>query len=164
MSAGHSLVAVHLLALPVPLAARSQQHFEELMREFLLIADGHQHGHSKHEVPARLMNLVQTLVQQYGAVTGSAEERLADAIDRGDQVIDDHLLEVPAEAGPAAQALGDLIDEADEYYRRGRHLLTLATPTDLVAYRRWYLGQVITQLQGAAPIPWTDSDQARNLG
>jgi hypothetical protein len=33
-----------------------------------------------------------------------------------------------------------------------------------VAYRRWYLGQVITQLQGAAPIPWTDSDQARNLG
>jgi hypothetical protein len=164
MSVASSLVEVHLLALPVPLAARSQQHFEELMREFLLIADGHQHGHSEHEVPARLMNLVQTLVQQYGAVTGPAEERLADAIDRGDQVIDDHLLEVPAEAGPAAQALGDLIDGADEYCRRGRHLLTLATPTDCVAYRRWYLGQVITQLQGAAPIPWTDSDQARNLG
>jgi len=133
MSAEPSLVAVHLLALPVPLAARSQQHFEELMREFLLIADGHQHGHSPHEVPARLMNLVHTLVQQYGAVTGPAEERLADAIDRGDQVIEDHLL-------------------------------TLATPTDCVAYRRWYLGQVITQLQGAAPIPWTDSDQAQNLG
>ena len=128
MSAGPSLFAVHLLALPVPLAARSQQHFEELMREFLLIADGHQHGHSEHEVPARLMNLVQTLVQQYGGVTGPAEERLADAIDRGDQVIDDHLLEVPAESGPAAQGLGDLMDEADEYCRRGRHLLTLATP------------------------------------
>jgi len=164
MSVASSLVEVHLLALPVPLAARSQQHFEELMREFLLIADGHQHGHSEHEVPARLMNLVQTLVPLYGAVPGPAEHRRADASARGDNDIDHHLGVGPAAAGPAAQALGDLIDGADEYCRRGRHLLTLATPTDCVAYRRWYLGQVITQLQGAAPIPWTDSDQARNLG
>jgi hypothetical protein len=163
MAVTSPLVVVHLLALPVRLAARSQQHFEELMREFTLIATGRQHGHTEHEVPARLMNLVQTLVQQYGSVAGPAEERLADAIDRGDQVIDDHVLDVPAEAGPAAQALGDLIDEADEYCRRGRHLLTLATPADCVAYRRWYLGQIITQIHGAAPIPWTDSDQARNL-
>jgi len=158
-----ALVEVHLLALPVPLAARSQQHFEELMREFVLIAAGHEHGHGEHEAPARLMKLVETLVQQYGAVAGAAEERLADAIDRGDQAIDDHVLEVPATAGPAAQALGELIDEADEYCRRGRHLLTLATPADCVAYRRWYLGQVITQVQGAKPIPWTDSDEARSL-
>jgi hypothetical protein len=156
-------VSVHLLALPVSLAARAQQHFEELMREFTLIAAGHEHEHSDHEVPARLMNLVQTLVQQYGAASGAAEERLADAIDRGDQVIDDHVLEVPAGASQAAQALGDLIEEADDYCRRGQHLLTLATPADCVAYRRWYLGQVISQMQGAAPIPWTDSDEARNL-
>ena len=134
------------------------------MREFLLIADGHQHGHSEHEVPVRLMNLVQALMQQYGAAAGPAEEQLADAIERGDHVIEDHLLELPAEAGPAAQALGDLIDEADEYCRRGQHLLTLATPTECVAYRRWYLDQVIAQLQGTAPIPWTNSDQARNIG
>ena len=164
MTAGPSLVTVHLLALPVPLAARSQQHFEELMREFLLIADGQRHGQSEHLVPARLMNLVQTLVEQFGAVAGPAEERLADAIERGDQVIDDHVLEVPVEAGPAAQALGDLIDEADEYCRRGKHLLTLATPADCVAYRHWYLDQVITQTQGAAPVPWTRSDQARTPG
>jgi hypothetical protein len=164
MSVESSLVPVHLLALPVPLASKSQQHFEELMREFVLIAAGHQHGRSEHEVPARLMDLVETLVQQFGAVASDAEERLADAIDRGDQVIEDHVLNVPATAGPASQALGDLIDDADEYCRRGKHLLTLATPAECVAYRRWYLGQVITQLQGAAPVAWTDSDQARRLG
>lgn len=164
MSVASASVAVHLLALPVPLAAKSQQHFEELMREFVLIAAAQQQGPSEHGVPARLMNLVETLVQQFGAVTSDAEERLADAIDRGDQVIDDHLLAVPAEAGPAAQALGDLIEEADEYCRQGQHLLTLATPADCVAYRRWYLGQVISQVQGAAPIAWTDSDEARRLG
>jgi hypothetical protein len=157
------LVEVHLLALPVPIAARAQQHFEELMREFVLIAAGHEEGQSEHAVPARLMNLVDTLVQQFGAVAGPAEERLADAIDRGDQVIDDHVLEVPEGAGPAAEALGTLIDEADEYCRRGQHLLTLATPADCVAYRNWYLGQLITQIQGAAPVAWTDSDEARNL-
>jgi hypothetical protein len=157
------LVEVHLLAFPVRLAARSQQHFEELMREFILIAAGHREGHSEHEVPGRLMTLVDTLVEQFGGAAGPAEERLADAIDRGDPVIDDHILEVPAEAGPAAQALGALLDEADEYCRRGHHLLTLATPTDCVAYRNWYLGQVITQVQGAAPIAWTDSDEARDL-
>ena len=163
MSVTSSLVEVHLLGLPVPLAARSQQHFEELMREFTLIAAGHQQGNSEHEVPARLMKLVQTLVQQFGAVSGDAEERLADAIDRGEQVIVDHVLEMPTIAGPATQALGDLIDEADEYCRRGRHLLTLETPAECVAYRRWYLGQVITQVQGAAPIAWADSDEARHL-
>ncbi len=163
MTVTSGLVEVHLLALPVPLAARSQQHFEGLMREFVLIAAGHRQGHSEHEVPARLMKLVETLVQQYGAVAGAAEERLADAIDRGDQVIDDHVLQVPATAGQAAQALGDLIDEADEYCRRGHHLLTLATPADCVAYRRWYLGQVASQSQGANPISWTESDEARSL-
>jgi len=164
VSVASALVDVHLLALPVPLAARSQQHFEELMREFVLIAAGRQQGQTEHEVPARLMNLVQTLVQQFGGVAGAAEERLADAIDRGDQVIEDHVMEVPPAAGPAAQALGDLIEEADEYCRRGQHLLTLATPADCVAYRRWYLGQLITQIEGAAPIAWTDSDEARSLG
>ena len=163
MSVTSPLIEVHLLALPVRLAARSQQHFEELTREFVLIAAGQHQGHSEHAVPARLMTLVETLAQQFGAVAGPAEERLADAIDRGDQVIDDHVLEVPAEAGPAAQALGDLLDEADEYCRRGQHLLTLATPADCVAYRNWYLGQVISQVQGAAPIAWTDSDEARDL-
>lgn len=164
MSHASPLIEVHLLALPVRLAARSQQHFEELMREFVLIAAGREGGQTEHEVPARLMTLVDTLVQQFGAAAGPAEQRLADAIDRGEEVIDDHVLEVPAEAGPAAQVLGDLIDEADEYCRRGQHLLTLATPADCVAYRTWYLGQIVTQVGGAAPLAWPDRDGARGCG
>src|SRR5919107_439946 len=46
MSVTSPLIEVHLLALPVRLAARSQQHFEELMREFILIAAGQHEGHS----------------------------------------------------------------------------------------------------------------------
>ena len=47
-----------------------------------------------------------------------------------------------------------MLDEADRYCRQGRHLLTLATPDDLLAYRRWYLREIAEQLAGAAPVPW----------
>jgi hypothetical protein len=149
-----SLVEIHVLELPVQVAGRAQQHFEELMREFALIAAGVASDDQEHHVPKRLLDLVDTLVQQYGGLNTEAEQRLADAIDRGDEVIADHVLEVPPEAGAATQALGDIIDEADEYCRRGQHLLTLASPEEAVNYRRWYLSEVIRQLDGQPPVPW----------
>jgi hypothetical protein len=147
----------------VPLAAKSQQHFEELMREFTLVAATGHSDRPDHHVPARLMRLVDSLVEQFGATTGDAEQRLADAIERRDPVIEDHVIDLPPEAADASQALGELIDEADEYCRRGEHLLTLASPPDCIAYRNWYLGQVIGQLRGAPPVAWPDSDEARQL-
>jgi hypothetical protein len=157
------LVDVHLLELPVALAASVQEHFAELMREFALIASGSERDDPEHHVPARLTELIDTLVQQFGGTNNEADERLADAIDRGDETIADHVLHLPPEAGPASKALGDLIDEADEYCRRGQHLLTLATPPDRTAYRHWYLDQVVSQLRGEAPVPWPASEQAKSL-
>ena len=147
------LVQVHLLQLPVRLAARAQEQFQELLREFTLIAtDGSTPG--DEPVPARLLQLVDVLTQQYGGMNTEAEDRLEDAIARRRTVIEDHVLDVPKAAGPGAQALGDIIDEADEYCRSGQHLLTLAALPEVVAYRRWYLGEVVSQLAGGAPVPW----------
>lgn len=99
---------VHLLQLPVPLAARTQQHHEELMREFALIgADDDPEAH----VPRRLLDLVHVLTQQFARAVDAPRERLQAAIRRGDPVIPDHVLELPAAAGPAAQALAALMDE-----------------------------------------------------
>ena len=155
-------VTVHLLGLPVPLAGRAREHFEGLLREFTFIAtsSGHEDGRS---VPARLAELVESVTAAYGGLNSDADDRLADAIDRGDEVIDDHVLTVPKEAGPAAQALNDIIDEADAYCAQGQHLLTLAFPPDLSAYRKWYLGQVLDQLDGKRPVAWSDSPEAAAL-
>jgi hypothetical protein len=49
-----------------------------------------------------------------------------------------------------------MLDEADEYCRRGEHLLTLETPPELVRFRRWYLQEFVNQIAGAAPEPWPD--------
>ena len=146
------MMQAHLLELPVPLAAKAQEHFQELLREFTLISTDTSSG--DEHVPARLLQLVDVVTQQFGGMNTAAEDRLEDAIARGRPVIEDHVLEVPPEAGPAAQALGDLLDEAEEYCRQGQHLLTLAAPPELVAYRHWYLGQVVSQLDGQPPVPW----------
>ena len=149
------LVDVHLLDFPVPLAAKAKQHFEELMREFALIHAGASDDHDDDRpVPARLMELIDTLTTRFAGVNSAAEERLERAIAEGVPVIDDHVMTLPPEAAPATVALGAMIDEADEYCRQGEHLLTMATPPDCVAYRKWYLGEVAGQLDGAAPTPW----------
>ena len=156
------LVQAHLLELPVPLAARAQEHWQELLREFTLISsDASEHGaESGQHVPARLLELVDVLTQQFGGMNTAAEDRLEAAIATGQRVVHDHVLEVPPAAGPAAQALGAMIDEAEEYCRRGQHLLTLAASPELVAYRRWYLEQVVDQLEGKPPVPWPQYDAA----
>lgn len=146
-------VAVHLLALPVPIAAKAQQHVDELLRDFALMQGSDEERH----VPRRLLDIVDRLTKQFAEVSDDARSRLEASLARGDKVIDDHVLELPPEAGPASQALGDILDEADEYCRQGRHLLTLATPPDCLTYRRWYLSEVIGQLAGAAPTPWPES-------
>ena len=146
-------IEVHLLALPVPVAARAREHFEELIREFALVHAGASDGQGP-EVPRRLMDMVEALTTRFAGVNDEASQRLEEAIDRGDALIEDHVMVLPPEAGPASQALGAMLDEADDFCRQGRHLLTLATPPDLVAYRRWYLGEVAGQLAGAQPTPW----------
>lgn len=149
-------VEIHILELPVPLAARAQQHVDELMREFALIQSGTpEPADSDHPaVPARLLELVDTLTTRFAGVNDDARDRLEAAIDRGDEVIADHVLLLPPEAAPASEALGAMLDECDAYCAGGKDLLTLATPPDLLAYRRWYLSEVVAQLGGASPCPW----------
>ena len=153
-------VRVHLLELPVPLAARSRQWFEELLREFALMSAGAADGHEGAHVPARLMQMVDMLTSRFSSVSDEPRERLEAAAARGDAVIADHVMDLPEEAAPATRALADLLDEVDRYCQQGRHLLTLATPPDLLAYRRWYLSEIVAQLQGAAPTAWPDREAA----
>jgi hypothetical protein len=153
---GSALVTVHLLDLPVPLAARSRQWFEELMREFALIQAGAADDHESRAVPAQLMAMVDRLTAQFSGVNDEPRDRLEAAIDRGDPVIADHAMDLPVEAEPAIRALAAMLDAADDYCRQGQHLLTLATADDLLTYRRWYLGQIADQLTGAAATPWPE--------
>src|SRR4051812_37805784 len=143
-----SLVEVQLLCLPLQLFAREMTRHRELMREMALIAFG-EDGETQH-VPAALTRLAAE-IEDYRGV-GAATDAVRDAaIARGDAVID-LAYRLPPAVAPACKRLNELMDAAEEYCK-SENLLTLAGSADGLALRRWYLGEISGQIDGAAPTP-----------
>ena len=152
------LVDVHLIGIPVALWLTSQEHFQDLMREFALISSAERDAAAdpaahRHAVPHRLLDLVDALMAEYGQLNTRQEEELAAAAEAGLGSLD-LVYQVPPQAAQAAIELGKLMDEADEYCRQGEHLLTLATAPTNLAYRHWYIAQFVDQLAGKEAVPW----------
>lgn len=152
------LVQVRIVGLPIALLRATQEHFDELSREFLHLA--HADEAVRDEVPGRLLALSDELRTRFSAFTVGNAELLDLAADRGDERID-LTYEVPKEVGVYARQLGDLLDEADRYCAAGEYLLTLTTPPDQLAYRQWYLDQFSSQTDGGAPMAYDDWLAAR---
>ena len=143
------LVEVHLLGLDLGALGRANEHVDELLREFsfLLPSTG------DDSVPRRLLDLVAELRRTYTPVTVETQALIDAAVARGDETVD-LTIRVPPHARRACIHLGELLDEADSYCRSG-DLLTLETPSEAVALRRWYLGQIVAQIDGEPPTPWS---------
>ena len=157
MTSPGDLRSVRLLQLPVQVWAASQEHHDELMREFALLTAGQADGDAETaQVPRRLLALVQQLTTRFAGSGDAQRQQLFDAAAQGRDVIDELEYALPAAAGPACVELARLFDEADDYCRTGRHLLTLATPDEIRLFRDWYLGQMRDQIDGAAPVPWPE--------
>jgi hypothetical protein len=144
-------VAVQLLGVPVALLERTRQHQASLEREFRLVTLSQPEDRS--HVTTRLLELVRGVAEPAGAIGRAQSDAVDAAWDRGERTID-LVVRVPPSAAAACRRLGTLLDEADDFCRRG-DLLNLATP-DECELRRWYLEQFIAQIGGAPPTPWRD--------
>lgn len=152
------LAPVRLLRFPVDVWARSNEHWESLRREFALIALHRDNS----DVPRRLLELVAALVGEYQEAVADAVRLRDQAHARGEKEVPELVYRVPRQAGAAAtRTLARMLDEADEFCRQGQHLLTLTTPPEALAFRRWYLGEFTAQLQGLPPLPWPEADHQR---
>jgi hypothetical protein len=149
------LMTFHVIGLPIAVQAQAQEHADELTRELMLIGAQLRQDGNTRALPARLVDLIEQLTARYSMLTVEQEQQMADAIAARHDTID-LTYRLPAEVAPAAQALADILDEADDYCRDGQLLLTLATPDDLLAYRRWFLSQFTDQAAGKAPVAWAD--------
>jgi hypothetical protein len=154
--ASGDLYQVRVLQLPVPLWSRSQEQHDALMREFALMSVPTDESERQRHVPSRLTQLIETLTADFEGVATEQEQQLFDAAAAGEKVIDELVYTLPLAAVPASKALGEMLDEADEYCRQGQHLLTLAADEELVRFRRWYLDQFIDQADGMPPVAWPD--------
>ncbi|MGH8866493.1 MAG: hypothetical protein ACRDYU_00670 [Actinomycetes bacterium] len=157
---GEGLVAVRILGFPLSAYAAAAEHQAALAREFTLIAYRNGDG-DRQAVPARLRDLVDTLTRRFSGLVDPQNAQRDQAMAEGRDSVDLEF-HLPASARDACLALLALLDEADEFCRSG-DLLTLATPPDLVQFRRWYLGEFVRQVDGEAPRRWEDH-QARDDG
>lgn len=144
------LVEVRLVRYPLTLWQEAQEHVDELLREFALIA---QCDDELSSVPRRLLDLVAELTATYAGLSTVTERERDEALLRGETEVD-LLYLLPADASGAVVHLGDMLDEADAYCRRGDHLLTLQTPPEQLRFRHWFLSEFTRQLAGEPPIPW----------
>jgi hypothetical protein len=151
--ADDGLVTIRLVGLPIREHSLTSEHSDELMREFTYIR-AQSADPDASTVPAKLLDVVDELTGRFSGFTAGSQAELDAAVAAGKESID---LEyrVPREVGAACIHLGELLDAADEYCREGEVLLTLATPPDAVAYRKWFLEEFVRQADGAAPRPWS---------
>lgn len=147
--AAEPVVDVHLRRFPLRVAARATVHYNDVFREFALMASAT--PEQAEGVPIRLLDLIDALGRRYARQESHEEERDA-ALARGERERD-LLITLPVSAGAASAMLDRMLDEADEFCREGA-LLTLAAPADVTEFRRWYLAQVVAQADGEPPAPW----------
>ena len=146
---GTELREVRLVSFPLRLHQVATEHHAELMREFQLLALD---VREEQNVPARLVELIAELSSAYSGSTEAANAERDAALARGDEAVD-LTYRVPEDAATACARLERMLDEADEFCRSAQ-LLTLATPVEAAAFRRWYLREFTAQLAGADPTPW----------
>ncbi len=158
-AAGSALVTVRILRLPLALHRRASEHSDALQRELALIDVG---GAEQASVPTRLLALVSDVRGRYSGFTAKTQLALEAARERGEEAVD-LVYELPPSAALACAELDALLDEAEGYCAARDHLITTSGATDTVEYRRWFLGQFVAQIDGAAPVTWPAWRRERGL-
>lgn len=146
------LVEVKLLNFPLPLFLQARERHDGLVREFALLAIHPPQSRPGHEVPARLLALIETLGREYGGAADRADAVRDAAIERGEQTVD-LTYHLPPSAAAGLEHLHQLTDDADQLCRE-EHLLTLPASPLETRFRHWYLREFTCQLKGEPPSPW----------
>jgi hypothetical protein len=143
-------ITVQFVGAPVQLMRGLRLHLEAVTREFQLIEFAADDASSP---PARLLELTARMRSEYDRFGfASSRHELSAAIDRDTDTIEFELV-VPPAAGAAARVFLRTMDEADEWCERGE-LLTLASPPEQRAFRRWFFGEIERQVGGAPALAW----------
>jgi hypothetical protein len=137
---------------PLRLWAASQEHSDEVLREFNLLLLGRERGDGTASAPAQLVALAEMFTSRFGPLLDTIEAERREAYERGADRMDSS---VPMVAGtPELLAQVDVVLAAvDEFCRQGA-LLALARPPHVKELVDWTLREVVAQYEGAEPTPW----------
>jgi len=142
------LHGVWLRRYPLRLGTRASEHYESVYRELALLASSDEGA----PVPGTLLELLEEMDRR-SARNNASEQVRDEALARGEDSLDIEL-HVPADVVGVAQRVEQLLDEADAFCRDGT-LLTLEPSGDVVEFRRWYIDELVRQIAGEPPRPWS---------
>ena len=148
---------LELLNFPIDRFQRALQHAAAVQRELDVLRAENRAG----RLPRRSDEIIADLDTRftgYRATMDMLDGLVEQGVDHADVPIP--VLGDPEERATAVQALADLLDEVDAYCEAGDQLLTIVTPPDLHEFRAWLFAEVIGQMRGAAPSPWTSPGPA----
>ena len=131
-------VVIRLLNAPVQLFPATQQHTEALLREYALMA---MQTDSGQEPPRLVLD------------TRAVAEQLRAAVEAGRSSAD-LVVAAPQSARMTVAEASLALDVADQLAADGQLLNAPALP-EVRWCREWFLGEVVAQLSGDAPTPWT---------
>jgi hypothetical protein len=151
-----TLVHFRWIGLPLVELDMTAQHYDAILREFHLVLE--REPEARASVPGRLIGLMDELTQ-FGPLISSVEQDLERGRRSGAASIDVEL-GLPKEIGPLALRLDSLLDEADAYCAAGIELLSLEPTAEVVALRKWLIGELGHQAEGHPPVAWPDSPWA----
>ena len=146
--------------VPTGLLLSAKVYMDNLVREFTLAAAGSETG-STQRLPASLGRLIERVIGNFAGIRDQIKRQAIAAAGRGDSHVRLELQVGEAAAGVGLRYL-EALDEADDYCRASRLLTLESSPQDRV-FRRWYVGEIISQLgrlsAGLLPLPPVSFEQ-----
>lgn len=148
----NDLVEVRLVEVPVAVWQRANAHHEAVQREFDIM----KMNLPENSIPHQLVDLIAEFDRRFGGIADPTWQDMYAAAERGDDTVT-LVFRMPIETAAAAEQLEEMLDKVDDFCRAGEDLLTLATPRDLVSFRRWFLGEFKRQIDlGLPPVSWSE--------
>jgi Histidine kinase-like ATPase domain len=151
------LITLQWLGLPIGKLDRTAEHYDAVLREFRLVLE--RQPEARAAVPGRLLALMDDLTNFEPLI--SNVERDMERGRRAELEQVDVTMELPRAIGPLALRLDHLLDESDAYCAAGVELLSLEPPSEVVAVRKWLIGEVARQAEGHPPVAWQESPWAK---
>jgi serine phosphatase RsbU (regulator of sigma subunit)/anti-sigma regulatory factor (Ser/Thr protein kinase) len=145
--AGEPRFAISLGDVPTDLLLAAKGHVDNLVREFALASTGAASGASA-AVPPRLSRLIETVATRFAEARQSIKRQALAAASAGERRTS-LVLTLPVSAAEAGEEYLAALDEVDAYARAAR-LLTLESPPQHRAFRRWYVQALVEQLRRVA--------------
>jgi serine phosphatase RsbU (regulator of sigma subunit) len=138
---------VELGEVPTEFLLASKAHVDNLVREFTLIATGAAEGISAPP-SAHLASLLEIITERFAEARLSIKRQALRAFHEG-RPRAGLVLELTVEQAEAGEEYLGALDQLDDYCRALR-LFTLETEPEHRVFRRWYVGEIIAQVQAAA--------------